>query len=511
MAINGMSETLARKQIDQELSTAGLPAEPIGWRHLDAVSTHGANLMNAKVLVVGDEPTSAEQVKRILESEGLRVVVSYDKSEGLRRLFSRNFSILLVDMKMSVAAEIEFLRLTRRIDPHVSLVMTTTEGSIASAVHAIKEGVSDYLQHPAEPRELVLAIKKTLAEKESLRDTRLLRPESVRRYTFSNIVSKSPKMQYIFELVKRVAAADSSVFITGETGVGKELVAKALHYNSARKDRPFVPINCGSLTETLLDSELFGHEKGAFTGAIKTKLGKFEFAHKGTLFLDEVGDVTPTMQVKLLRALQEKKIERVGGNDTITVDVRIVSATNQDIKEKIRRHEFRLDLFYRLNVIPIHIPPLRDRSEDIPLLVQHFMQMLNQSLARNIKGVSTRAMKQLLEYEWPGNIRELENVLERAYITCDAHVIDQFDFPQWSHNPAVGESTELVDTDVPFDLARHMVIKQFEKHYLWEALRRYEGNVSETAKRTGINPRTLWRKVREHNLDRTSFRKLKEV
>ncbi|NTU48788.1 MAG: sigma-54-dependent Fis family transcriptional regulator, partial [Syntrophobacteraceae bacterium] len=330
-------------------------------------------------------------------------------------------------------------------------------------------------------------------------------------YAFSNIISKSSKMQYIFELIKRVAGTDSTVFITGETGVGKELVARAIHSHSPRRDGPFVAINCGSLTESLLESELFGHEKGAFTGAIKTKAGKFEYAGKGTLFLDEVGDISTAMQVKLLRALQEKRIERVGGNDSIIVDVRVVSATNQDIKEKIRRHEFRLDLFYRLNVIHIHIPPLRERSEDIPLLVQHFMTMLNQSHGREIKGISIRGMKQLLEYDWPGNIRELENVLEGAYITCDGAVIDQIVFPQYGQNPAMGSLEEGVDSDVPFELARHMVVQRFERRYLSEALMRFEGNVSETAKRTGINPRTLWRKIREHDLDRGSFKKHNDV
>ncbi|NTV43114.1 MAG: sigma-54-dependent Fis family transcriptional regulator, partial [Syntrophobacteraceae bacterium] len=467
--------------------------------------------MNGKVLVLGDEPASVDLLKGFLKSEGFEVVVSCDKAEGLRRLFARNFDILLVDQKMTVSAEMEFFRLTRLVDPDVSVIMTTTEGNISSAVNAVKEGLCDYLQHTSDPGVLLQAVKKAAKEKELLRETRLLRPKSVQKYAFSNIISKSSKMQYIFELIKRVAGTDSTVFITGETGVGKELVARAIHSHSPRRDGPFVAINCGSLTESLLESELFGHEKGAFTGAIKTKAGKFEYAGKGTLFLDEVGDISTAMQVKLLRALQEKRIERVGGNDSIIVDVRVVSATNQDIKEKIRRHEFRLDLFYRLNVIHIHIPPLRERSEDIPLLVQHFMTMLNQSHGREIKGISIRGMKQLLEYDWPGNIRELENVLEGAYITCDGAVIDQIVFPQYGQNPAMGSLEEGVDSDVPFELARHMVVQRFERRYLSEALMRFEGNVSETAKRTGINPRTLWRKIREHDLDRGSFKKHNDV
>lgn len=464
--------------------------------------------MNGRILILSDEPASTEALKGLLDSAGFEVAVSHDKSEGLRRLFARNFDILLVKQKMAVPAEMEFFRLTRLVDPDVSVILTTTQGTISSAVNAMKEGVSDYLQYPCDPGVLMQAIKRAAQEKEVFRETRLLRPESIQKYAFSNIISKSSKMQYIFELIKRVACTDSTVFITGETGVGKELVARAIHSNSPRRDRPFVAINCGSLTESLLESELFGHEKGAFTGAIKTKVGKFEYADKGTLFLDEVGDISAAMQVKLLRAVQEKRIERVGGNDPIEVDVRVVSATNQDIKEKIRRHEFRLDLFYRLNVINIHIPPLRERTEDIPLLVKHFMTMLNQNLGRDIKGVSIRGMKQLLEYEWPGNIRELENVLERAYITCDGNVIDQIIFPQYGQNQSMGSLEESVDLEVPFELARHMVLKKFEKRYLSEALSRFEGNVSETAKRTGINPRTLWRKLREHNLERGSFKRL---
>jgi DNA-binding NtrC family response regulator len=270
---------------------------------------------------------------------------------------------------------------------------------------------------------------------------------------------------------------------------------------------PFVAINCGALTETLLESELFGHEKGAFTGAHKTKPGKFEYAHKGTLFLDEIGDISPAMQVKLLRALQEKKVERVGGNLPIDVDVRVISATNQNLKEKISRHEFRIDLFYRLNVIPINVPPLRERTEDIPLLVRHFLNRLNKDLQRNITDLTPGAMKQLMDYPWPGNVRELENTIERAYITCDGKAIDQFTFPQVTDYVQVSDVSQVViNTDVPFNLARDQVIAQFEKAYLIEALNKYHGNVTQTAQKTGINPRTLWRKLKEYGLDRAVFK-----
>jgi DNA-binding NtrC family response regulator len=310
-------------------------------------------------------------------------------------------------------------------------------------------------------------------------------------------------MQEIYDLIEKVAPTDTRVFITGDTGVGKELVAKAIHFNSKRKNQPFVGINCGALAENLLETELFGHEKGAFTGAIRTKRGKFEYAQGGTLFLDEVGDISPGLQVKLLRVTQEKKIERVGGNQEIDVDVRIISATNQTIEEKINRGEFRVELYYRLNVVPIHIPPLRERIDDIPLLVNHFIHIFNRKFNKNMRRVSTQVMSRLMQYDWPGNVRELENVLERAFVITEKDIIDTIIF---SHDIAAsvsrGAPPYSVDTEIPFKVARAMVEKRFEKAYLQEALNRYGGNVSETARMTGINPRTLWRKIKEYAIER---------
>ena len=465
--------------------------------------------MRERILLVSQQGPSCEQIQNLLEQKGFEVTALHASEQAMKMLSSRHHGILLLDLDAREDG-LELFRLARRIYPDISVIILTATGTISSAVAAVKEGVTDYLHKPCEPLALITAVEKTLNDKQILHEARLLPNGLVKKYSFSNIISKSPTMQYIFELIEKVSYTDSTVFITGETGVGKELVARAIHSNSPRKDMPFLPINCGCLTETLLESELFGHEKGAFTGAFKTKLGKFECAHKGTIFLDEVGDITPAMQVKLLRVLQERKIERVGGNDTIDVDVKVISATNQDIKEKINKHEFRIDLFYRLNVIQIHIPPLRDRIEDIPLLVHHFMNNLNKNLRRNVKGISSRAMKQLLVHSWPGNVRELENVLERAYITNDGDVIDQIIFPQYVQTPLPGESLENLDINIPFGLARSLVIKRFERNYLAEALKRYHGNVSEAAQETGINLRTLWRKMREHGLDRLSFRKKEE-
>ena len=355
-----------------------------------------------------------------------------------------------------------------------------------------------------------------------------LRPEeAVRAYCLCGMIGRSPKMQQIFGLIERVAPTNPTVLITGETGVGKELVARAIHSLGPRKNKPIVAINCGALSETLLESELFGHEKGAFTGAIKAKPGKFEMANRGTIFLDEVGDISSAMQVKLLRVLQEKKVERVGGNNSLHLDVRIVAATNQDLKEKISSHSFRLDLFYRLNVFSIHVPPLRERVEDIPLLAHALLDRLNRVICCDEKDnrlkadcnscsrccsrcgekeIAPFAMRQLLDYDWPGNVRELENVIERAYITTEGSVIERFDFFQ----SACSHSVVALDPawmDMPFSEARAKVLEQFERTYLEEALRRCAGSIANTAHMTGVNPRTVWRKMNEFCFDKRDFKK----
>lgn len=462
--------------------------------------------MNPHVLVVDDQVSFCHHIKAILETEGYGVGIAHNAEEALSLLSSHPSDILLTDMKMPRIEGLELFQLARKIDPNISCIIMTAYGSISSAVNSVKEGVSDYLEKPFEPESLLLVVARTLRERQMLQEIRNLREEVDKRYAFGNIIGKSQKMQAIYDLIRRVSATDAKVFITGETGVGKGLVAKAIHFNSARKNKPFVSINCGALAETLLETELFGHEKGAFTGAIRRKAGKFEYAQGGTLFLDEVGDISPGMQVRLLRVLQEKKVERVGGNQPIDVDVRLLSATNRDIKEKIRCGEFRTDLYYRLNVVPIHIPSLRERIEDIPLLVQHFIRVFNKALNKNIKEISVQAMNQMIKYHWPGNIRELENVLERAFVTTDGDTIDTVVFSQNPHDATAGEPLFDVDIDIPFMAARSVVLSRFEKAYLFEALKRYKGNVSKAAIETGINPRTLWRKIRSYGLDYTRFR-----
>jgi len=462
--------------------------------------------MGHQILVVDDQVSISQHIQAILENEGYIVSIAHSGDQALIKLSSQSFDILLADMKMPGMDGLELFKKARKFDQNISGIIMTAYGSISSAVESIKQGISDYLEKPFEPESLLLVVDKALRERQMLKEIRDLRKEVNQKYAFGNIIGKSHKMQAMYDLIKKVSTTDARVFITGETGVGKELVAKAIHFNSHRKNKPFVSINCGALAETLLETELFGHEKGAFTGAIRRKLGKFEYARGGTMFLDEVGDISPGMQVKLLRVLQEKKVERVGGNQPIDVDVRLISATNRDIKEKITHGHFRIELFYRLNVVPIHIPPLRERIEDIPLLVKHFMRIFNKNMKKNIKHISVRAMDQLMKHHWPGNVRELENVLERAFVTTDGDTIDTMIFSTDTQDTSTVGSLYSVDIDIPFSVARSVVVNRFEKVYLFEALKRYNGNVSKAAKETGVNPRTLWRKINAYGLDYARFK-----
>lgn len=460
--------------------------------------------MKANILVVDDQVSLCHHIMAILESDGYDVTIADDPYKALESISSLPFDILLADMKMPNMTGLELFKVARKLDPYISGIIMTAFGSVASAVEAIKQGVTDYLLKPFEPEALLMAIEKTLKERRMQQEIRNLRKEISRKYSFGNIIGKDHKMQAIFNLIEKVAPTDARVFITGETGVGKELVAKAIHFNSRRKNKPFIGVNCGALSESLLTAELFGYEKGAFTGATRQKIGKFEYAEGGTLFLDEVGDVSPSMQVKFLRVLQEKSFERVGGNRPINIDIRIISATNQNINEKILSNDFRVELFYRLNVVPIHIPPLRERIGDIPLLVKHFMSLFNHKDSAEVPHLSPNAMQQLMHYSWPGNIRELENVLERALVINEGDAIDTILFSHEGPKKNIADFPYSINTDIPFKIASSMVNQRFEKAYLLEVLKRFDGNVTQAAQQTGINVRTLWRKIKSYNLDRNS-------
>jgi DNA-binding NtrC family response regulator len=461
--------------------------------------------MKASIFVVDDQVSFCHHIMAILQSEGYEVTIANDPYIALELLASKPVDILLTDMKMPAMEGLDMFRVARQLDPRLSCIIMTAYGSVSSAVAAVKLGVTDYLLKPFEPEALLMAIEKTLKERQMLQEIRNLRLEVVKKYSYGNIIGKNYRMQAIYDLIEKVAATEARVFITGETGVGKELVAKAIHFNSHRKNKPFVGINCGALSESLLTAELFGYEKGAFTGALRQKIGKFEYAEGGTLFLDEIGDISPAMQVKLLRVLQEKCFERVGGNRQIEMDVRIISATNQDISEKIKNDDFRVELFYRLNVVPIHIPPLRERIDDIPLLVKHCLSIFKNKDSTETYQLTPGAMRKLMQYPWPGNVRELENVLEHALVITEGNTIDTILFSSETSSESVSEAPIKVNIDIPFKIASAMVIQKFEKAYILEALERCHGNVTQTAQQTGITSRTLWRKIKAYNLDRNSF------
>ncbi len=443
----------------------------------------------------------------VLKEEGYRITVITDTAKALLAIDSQEYDLLFINCELSLLRKEELLHAAGRIRSDIPVIIASANGMDSLMEKAERARSFNFLHEVIGLDSVLVAIHRAL-EEQGLRRADTFFPQGAAN-GFRGIITKSPKMLQMLQLIGRLSDVDSTVLITGETGVGKELVARAIHFTGARKNKPFVAINCGALTESLLESELFGHEKGSFTGAFRSKPGKFECAHKGTLFLDEIGEIAPAMQVKLLRALQEKRVEKVGGTHPIDVDVRVISATNQNIKEKVNDHDFRIDLFYRLNVIPIHVPPLRERPEDIPLLMKHFISMHNENLNRKIREVTPRALNQLMDYHWPGNVRELENIVERAFITCEKDVIDRFPIPQSSEDlpPSPPMDARMaVNGDIPFSVARSRLLKNFERAYLQEALGRCEGNVTRTAQKTGINPRTLWRKLKEHGLDPMGFK-----
>lgn len=380
-----------------------------------------------RILVVDDEENIRTIIKRAFQKEGFMVNTASSGNEALKELTRTSYDLVITDLKMPDGDGINLLKQIHSLYPETMVMVITAYASTESAVEAMKAGAIDYIVKPINIEELRIIVRNALEKKILKEENIRLKKELYERYSFHNIVGKSKKIREIFSLIEKIAPTNSTVLITGESGTGKELVAKAIHFSSQRKDQPFVSINCGALPENLLESELFGHVKGSFTGAYTDKKGLFEVAHKGTILLDEISEMSLWMQVKLLRVLQEKKIRRVGGTEEKEVDVRIIASTNVDLSEKIKEGKFREDLYYRLNVIRINLPPLRDRREDIPLLVEHFIKIYNQKTGKNIKGIKEDALKILEAYHWPGNVRELENCIERAvvfetsdYITPDS-------------------------------------------------------------------------------------------
>ncbi len=449
-----------------------------------------------EILIVEDDEIQRRQLARALKRSGLGISAAESGEEALKILAVRRFDLVISDLKMPGISGLELIERIKNSFPHTSLLLITAHATVDSAIDAIKAGAEDYLIKPFGQEELTLVVEKILEKRDLLFENILLREQIESQFGFANIISKNKLMQKIFSTVASVAPTDSTVLIQGETGTGKELIAKAIHFNSPRKSKQFVAVDCGALPDNLLESELFGHEKGAFTGAASRRIGKLQYADGSTLFMDEVGNMSQIMQMKLLRALDEKKFERVGSNESIQIDIRLVAATNVDLNALVREGKFREDLYYRLNVIPLKLPPLRERSEDIPLLAQHFLKIYRERIGRDVNEISHAAIKRFIRYDWPGNVRELENAIERAVATANSSCIDE------------GLMADIIDTSRASQFHEESLVglpladrvAELEKRYLGELFDRYGGKTELVAEKAGQSLRTIQRKLKNYGL-----------
>ena len=439
-----------------------------------------------KILVVDDEASIREMLQKgLTQRGGFSVVVAQNGFEAIEKIEKDVFDLVLTDLKMPEMDGLELLKTVKGTRPEIMAIMMTAYGSVETAVEAMKIGADDYITKPIDFNDLFIRISKVQKESTLARENRLLKMEVRKKFEFNNIIGKSKKMQEIFSLIEKVAPSNSTVVIYGGSGTGKELVAKAIHYNSPRADRSFIPFNCGAIPETLVESELFGHTRGAFTGAVQAKKGLFEEANGGTLFLDEISTIVPSVQVKLLRVLQEKEVMKVGSTERTKIDVRMIAATNVDLEAATKNGKFREDLFYRLHVFPISLPDLKDRKEDIPLLAYHFLDRYSKEAKKEIKGISKEAMKLLLEYHWPGNVRELENAIERAVIMADQDYLVSNDFPK--------DLTEGFSEMIKRGVKDRKALDDIKAEYIREILKEAGGNKRIAAEILKVNPRTLYR------------------
>ncbi|MBW2028048.1 MAG: sigma-54-dependent Fis family transcriptional regulator [Deltaproteobacteria bacterium] len=444
------------------------------------------------VLVVDDDPAHRTMLRTLLAGWGYEVAEADDGSTAIERVHDQAFDLILMDIRMIKVSGLQALVEIKAFNPAIPVIIMTAYSSVETAVEALKNGAYDYLTKPLDFDELRLTMERAMDHRRLKEENRLLRENLGDHFDRQNIIGRSAAMGSLLETVAQVAPTEATVLLRGESGTGKEMIAGAIHFNSVRKDGPFVKINCAAITETLLESELFGHEKGAFTGAHRRKEGRFVQAHGGSLFLDEISEMSLAMQVKLLRVLQEREITRVGGEDVIKVDVRIIAATNKDLLEEMEAGRFREDLYYRLNVVTLTMPPLRERKEDIPLLAQHFLNLFAERNRKQIKGFSPQAMDWLIKYDWPGNVRELMNAIERGVVLSRSDYLDIQDLPLDIQNrPGEGPASE--DT-VPGDLP----LEKVEKATILKALELAGGNKSETARRLGITRRTLHKKLKKY-------------
>jgi DNA-binding NtrC family response regulator len=445
----------------------------------------------ASILVVDDDREMRQLLQDILESENYRVVLSSDGQEALARMESEKFPVVVTDLRMKGMNGFDLLGHVAQTHPESNLIMMTAFGTVESAVEAMKHGAFHYLTKPVKADELLVTVKKALKDALLREEVQQLRQQVSREFAFDQILGKSKPMREIFDLIRRVADSQTNILITGESGTGKELVAKALHFNSQRKSKPFVPVNCAAIPEMLLESELFGHVRGAFTDAKSDKYGLFEEAHDGTLFLDEVSELPMMLQAKLLRAVQEREIRRVGATKSTSVNVRLIAATNVMLAEEVKAKRFREDLYYRLNVIEIRLPPLRDRKEDIPLLAHGLLKKSLTAQQKHIEGISDSALARLIDYQWPGNVRELENIVERAATLTQGSSISLEDLPL--NLQAIQGDGQFIEDAVE----QILPLGQVEKSYIRRVLEKLGGNKYQTAHVLGIDRKTLYRKLSE--------------
>ena len=461
-----------------------------------------------RILVTDDDKAFRIATQTLLEDEGYQVSLATNGEEAIAKLEKGEFDLLLSDLVMGKMGGIALLQHVKKAWPEMPVIMVTGFGSIKTAVEAMALGAADYLTKPSNNDELLIKIRRVLEGQIKDRELKQLREELLGAYSFGNMISRSDKMKAVIGNIQRVADHDVTILIQGESGTGKELVARALHFNSKRRTSPFIVVNCSAIPENLLESELFGYEKGAFTGASKQRTGKFEDADTGTLFLDEIGDLPSSLQTKLLRVLQEKTFERVGGNALLSVDARVVAATNRNLQSMVRDGSFREDLFYRLNVFPIALPPLRARLEDIPLLAEHFLHR-HADLGRNrVKHIAPNVIHDMMNYSWRGNIRELENLMKRAIIKTTSDTITKVELPGGSvpTEQPPEETPESVDLNTPFKDYLNVIVADAEQKYLVRMLRIHKGNINRIAKLMDVDRKTVYRKMSDHSIDPSSYR-----
>jgi len=465
--------------------------------------------MKKRILIVDDEDIFLDQLSVALKSMGAEIFTAKNGVEALQRLVEKDFNIILVDLRMPRMDGLELLENIKKTYPAAAVVIISGYGDIPQVVKAMKLGAYDFLQKPFDLDLLELSLKKILQTQDLIEENISLRKEVEERYDFHKIVGKNHKIQRVYELITLAAETDTTTLILGETGTGKDLVARAIHYHSPRRKSPLVTVNCCAVPESLLESELFGHEKGSFTGAHTQRIGRFESAHGGTLFLDEIGDLPSVLQGKLLRFLQEKEISRVGGNKTIRLDVRILSATNQDLAELVKQGRFRKDLYYRINVLSIELPPLRERLDDIPFLASHFLRKYGDLFNRCVDKISPEVLNSLYQYTWPGNVRELENVIEKAVLMERGETIEKLGFPIMSgtnHPFNHADSALPINTDLPFKELKESLIHKWEIEYLGALLQENKGNISRAAKQARLNYKTFYEKLVKYGFDRKQFK-----